>query len=362
MISYNDENIPAKERGDILKQAGIIGSTGYGALELLRILQFHPHIEITTLVSHSHEGETINEMYPHTNAFTFQPFTSFQLESLKTLDIVFFAAPAGIAKNDAPKLTNAGVYVVDLSGDFRLNKADYESWYQQPAAADEFLNLAEYGLPELYRERLKQTMLCSNPGCFATSALIGLLPAAVQSWIEPGSVTVDGKTGISGAGKTPSAKTHFSETNENTTPYKIGKHQHIPEIERYLAQSSENDWLIQMSTHLIPMTRGLLCSMYGTQTEQNRTTEDWLNLYENFYQDHPFVRIHPYEQMPATKYVLGSNYCDIGIHVDERTKRVAIFSAIDNLMKGASGQAVQNANLMLGFEESSGLKHIPMYP
>ncbi|GEL08256.1 N-acetyl-gamma-glutamyl-phosphate reductase [Salisediminibacterium halotolerans] len=342
--------------------AGIVGSTGYGALELVRLLQFHPHIEITSLVSQSHEGEHIADMYPHMNGFTFEPFSSFQFETLKTLDIVFFATPAGIAKNDAPALIKAGVYVVDLSGDFRLHKSDYENWYQQTAAADEFLTEAEYGLPELNRDKLQEAALCSNPGCFATSALLGLLPAANSSWINPDSVTVDGKTGLSGAGRTPSAKTHFSETNENTMPYKIGKHQHIPEIERYLMQSSEAEWTIQMSTHLIPMTRGLLCSMYAGQTDKSRTTEEWIDKYREFYRGHPFVRIHPYEQMPATKFVLGSNYCDIGIHVDQRTKRVAVFSALDNLMKGASGQAIQNANLMLGLEETCGLQQIPIYP
>lgn len=346
-----------------MKKVAIIGGTGYGAIELIRLLQLHEKMHVKKVISHSQHGDSLASIYPHLTDFIEEPMDELQIDKLEEeVDIVFFATPAGVAKDILPQLSNSKLQCIDLSGDLRLSSpTEYETWYGKEAAPQELLDQAVYGLSELYAEEIKQASVISNPGCFPTSALLGLAPALEHQIISPQGISIDGKTGISGAGRTPTAKTHFSETNENVTPYKIGQHQHIPEIEQYLSDKAKTPIAVAFATHLIPMTRGLICTMYG-QLVKETTTEELLEIYQSYYENNPFVRIREAGVFPATKDVYASNFCDIGIHVDERSNQIIIAAAIDNLVKGAAGQAIQNANLMNGWEETMGLYTIPVYP
>jgi N-acetyl-gamma-glutamyl-phosphate reductase len=346
-----------------LKNVGIVGGTGYGAIELIRLLQNHEHMQLKKIFSHSQHGEQIAAIYPHLTDFIVDPMQELQTESLKDqVDILFFATPAGVAKEIIPQLTDSSIQCIDLSGDLRLDSpSEYESWYGKKAAPQELLDEAVYGLSEIYPEQIKQAKILSNPGCFPTSALLGLIPAIEHKIIQEKGIVIDGKTGVSGAGRTPTAMTHFSETNENIKPYKIGKHQHIPEIEQYLAAQAKTPITVAFTTHLVPMTRGLICTMYG-QLAKETSTAEVIQQYQSYYENHPFVRVREEGLFPTTKEVYASNYCDIGIHVDKRSNQIIIASAIDNLVKGAAGQAIQNVNLMNGWEETHGLHTIPVYP
>lgn len=347
----------------VLKKVAIIGGTGYGAIELIRLLHTHPKLKVTKVISHSQSGEVLSSIYPHLNNIPEIKLEELDIPSLeKEVDLVFLATPAGVASEIVPKLTHTNLQIIDLSGDLRLESREtYEAWYNKPAAPDETIQQAVYGLSEIYKEEIQSATLISNPGCFPTSALLGLIPAVELGFIESKGIIIDGKTGISGAGRTPSRATHLSEANDNVAPYKIGSHQHIPEVEQYLSKTKKEEVTTILTTHLIPMTRGLICTMYATLTE-DKTTEEVIEAYETYYQDSPFVRILEKGQFPKTKAVQGSNFCDIGIVANKRTNQLIITAAIDNLVKGASGQAVQNANIMNGWEEHLGLEFIPMYP
>lgn len=346
-----------------MKKAGIIGGTGYGAIELIRLLDTHPKMEVAKVYSHSQSGEVLSSIYPHLINKADIQMETLDLDCLEEeIDIVFLATPAGVAKEIVPELQGGHLQVIDLSGDLRLSsREDYERWYGKPAAPQHTLDEAVYGLTEIYKDEIKQAKIISNPGCFPTSALLGLIPALQLGLIDSKGIVIDGKTGVSGAGRTPTAATHFSETNDNVSPYKIGKHQHIPEIEQYLSQATDEQVTMILTTHLIPMTRGLICTMYANLIEEV-TTQQVLENYQSYFEDDPFIRILPEGQFPATKAVQGSNFCDIGILVNERTDQLIVAAAIDNLVKGAAGQAIQNANIMNGWEEELGLQMIPMYP
>ena len=346
-----------------MKDVAIIGGTGYGAIELIRLLHSHQHMQSKKIISHSQSGEQLASVYPHLKGIIHDDLEELEIDKLKDeIDLVFVATPAGVAKDIIPQLEDADIQCVDLSGDLRLDTQEaYETWYKKKAAPQKTLDKKVYGLPELYREEIKQAKIISNPGCFPTSTLLGLIPATQHQLISLDSIVIDGKTGVSGAGRKSTAMTHFSETNENVKPYKIGEHQHIPEIEQYLSYVAKEPIAVTLTTNLIPMTRGLICTIY-TKLSKKVSTEEVTDLYQNFYEGHPFVRIKEKGTFPTTKEVTGSNYCDIGLHVDSRTKQLIIISAIDNLVKGASGQAIQNVNIMNGWEETSGLEFVPMYP
>ncbi|WP_156288746.1 N-acetyl-gamma-glutamyl-phosphate reductase [Oceanobacillus salinisoli] len=346
-----------------MKNVAIIGGTGYGAVELIRLLQSHQFMHIKKIISNSQHGEQIASFYPHLTEFFDDPMEELEIERLKEeADIIFFATPAGVAKELVPQFRGSNVQCIDLSGDLRLNSRDeYQKWYGKEAAPQETLDEAVYGLAEIYKEQIKHAKIISNPGCFPTSALLGLIPAVEHQLISKQSIVIDGKTGVSGAGRKQSAMTHYSETNENVKPYKIGKHQHIPEIDAYLSEAANESITTTFTTHLIPMTRGLICTMYG-QLKKPMTTAEVIDLYQSFYESHSFVRVRKEGVFPTTKEVHGSNFCDIGIYVDERTNQLIIESAIDNLVKGAAGQAIQNANVMNGWDEEHGIYHIPIFP
>ncbi|PAV29788.1 N-acetyl-gamma-glutamyl-phosphate reductase [Virgibacillus profundi] len=346
-----------------MKNVAIIGGTGYGAIELIRLIHSHEYMHVKKIISHSQHGEELAQVYPHLIDFIEGPMEELEIESLKEdVDIVFFATPAGVSKKLIPKLEDSTVQCIDLSGDLRISSQEqYENWYGKEAAPQHTLDNAVYGLPEIYKDQVKKAKVLSNPGCFPTSAILGLIPALSHKIIAANPIIIDGKTGVSGAGRTPSSMTHFSETNDNVKPYKLGKHQHIPEIDQYLSVMAGESISATFTTHLIPMTRGLICTMYS-QLTKDISTDEVIKLYQSYYQSHPFVRIRKEGDFPATKEVYGSNFCDIGLHVDQRTNQLIIVSVIDNLVKGAAGQAIQNVNLMNGWDEQHGLSTIPMYP
>jgi N-acetyl-gamma-glutamyl-phosphate reductase len=346
-----------------LLKAAIIGGTGYGAVELIRLLKKHPNLDVGTVVSNSQAGKGFSEAYPHLSGLTVQSFEKFDPKILaESNDIVFLATPSGISNNLVPQLREYGLKCIDLSGDFRLRSAEeYEGWYKHAAPADNYLNEAVYGLSEIYEESIKNASLIANPGCYPTATTLGLIPILKSNLADYESIVIDAKSGVSGAGRGLSLTSHYAEINENLKAYKLGAHQHIPEIEQVLSDESGNPITVSFTTHLVPMTRGIMCSIY-VKLNNKVSTEEIHQLYDEYYKNKPFVRIRPIGNVPATKEVLGSNYCDIGLHVDQRTNRLTIISVIDNLVKGAAGQAIQNANIMFGWDVRTGLDDIPIYP
>jgi N-acetyl-gamma-glutamyl-phosphate reductase len=344
-------------------KAAIIGGTGYSSIELMRLLNQHPFIDVTNITSNSQSGSLLDDIYPHTVSIIDQTLQSFDVDQLaRTADVVFLATPSGVSKKMVPALLDKGVKCIDLSGDFRLKSAEsYQAWYKHSAAEEEYLAKATYGLSEIYSEKIRTSSFIANPGCYPTATLLGLIPAVKTQLIDTKSIIIDAKSGVSGAGRGVSLATHFSEVNENLKVYKVGSHQHIPEIEQVLAVESGEPQAITFTTHLVPMTRGIMCTIHASLLGQMKTS-DLVELYSDFYQNHPFVRVRPEGRFPSTKEVLGSNFCDIGLYVDERTGRLTIISVIDNLVKGASGQAIQNLNLMNGWDVRTGLLDIPVYP
>ncbi|WP_077623612.1 N-acetyl-gamma-glutamyl-phosphate reductase [Sediminibacillus massiliensis] len=344
-------------------KVAVIGGTGYGAIELIRFIHNHPYVELETIISHSQSGETIDSVYPHVTDVINQTMESLNVKELSSkIELAFFATPPGVSKKLAPEFLSHGIKCIDLSGDFRLKSPEvYEEWYQLPAADQEQLNLATYGLSELYANEVKDSSLVANPGCYPTATLLGLLPAVKQGIIDAKSIVIDAKSGVSGAGRSTSLNTHFAEMNDNLKAYKLGRHKHIPEIEQIIQTESGLNAPVTFSTHLVPMTRGIMSTMYANLIQET-TTQEIIDLYKEFYKDHPFVRIRPEGTFPATKEVYGSNYCDIGFHADQRTGKLTLVSVIDNLVKGASGQAIQNMNILNGWDVQTGLNHLPVYP
>ncbi|MDT8859611.1 N-acetyl-gamma-glutamyl-phosphate reductase [Alkalihalobacillus sp. MEB130] len=344
-------------------RVGIIGATGYGGAELLRLLNQHPHVQEVVLYSSSKEGMNIQDSYPHVSNIYNQTLRTIDETSLKNeVDVVFLATPPGVSAEWSGKIAKAGCQVIDLSGDLRLQDPTvYEKWYKREAASESLIKKAVYGLPEWNREKIKQAQIISNPGCYPTATLLGLAPLVKNKVIEEDSIIIDAKSGTSGAGRSPSAITHFSEMNENFKIYQINQHKHIPEIEQNLQEWDESIPNVTFQPHLVPMVRGIMATIYA-KAKRPLTEKHLRDIYEEAYRNEAFVRIRPDGVYPATKEVYGSNYCDIGVTYDERTGRITVVSVIDNVVKGASGQAIQNFNIMNGFEENTGLALVPMYP
>jgi N-acetyl-gamma-glutamyl-phosphate/LysW-gamma-L-alpha-aminoadipyl-6-phosphate reductase len=331
---------------------GIFGGSGYGGAELLRILLFHPHAEVSLVTANEHAGKTVGEVHRNLQGLTALRFEKApeEFESLSSLDCLFLALPHGQALEIAPRLPT-GLKVVDLSGDFRLRDAGaFEEHYGRAHTATELQREFVYGLTELNRERIKSARLVSNPGCFATATLLGLAPLASKGLLQ-GRVVVDAKTGSSGSGAKPAANTHHPQRSNSFYAYKPFTHQHVPEIEQTLGDVS-GAWRNELvfMTHSLPVSRGIFASAYAELKEET-TTEALAALYEDFYRGSFFVRL--VKGSPDINWVKASNFCDIGFAA--RGRQVAVFSAIDNLVKGAAGQAVQNMNLMFGLEETTGL-------
>lgn len=340
-------------------KASIVGATGYSGLELIRLLHNHPNVEIHSVVSGSSKGAAISEIYPHLTGLGIPRLSKLNAEET---DVVFYATPSGISNSEVPALLGKEVRIIDLSGDFRLKSPEqYEEWYGKTPAQQEHLDQAVYGLSEFYREKITNSRFIANPGCYPTATLLGITPLLKQGWIESDSIIIDGKSGVSGAGRGLSQNTHYPETNENLSAYKLGRHQHIPEIEQVLSEQASKPVQVTFSTHLVPMTRGIMCTIYAKMAKS--FTQDQIEeLYRDFYETSPFVRIREGGTYPSTKQVYGSNFCDIGFAVNQRTNQIMVVSVIDNVVKGAAGQAVQNLNLMMGWNETEGLNMTPVFP
>ncbi len=343
-------------------KVGIIGD-GYTAAELLRLIAGHDELEVVAVTSTENIGCPVSVIYPHLRPFTDLTCTTTDLGYLKqNCQAVFLALPHGLSVPLVQELIQAGVRCVDLGADFRLKDVNiYEEYYETVHSAPELLTEAVYGLPELYREQIKNTMIVANPGCFPTSAILPLAPLLEAGVIESRGIVVDSKSGASGAGKSLRAASHFCEVNEGIKAYGVGTHRHGPEIAQELSNAGGEKVKMIFTPHLVPMNRGMLTTSYaqlkpGASAQQIR--EVLLDKYQNEY----FVDILPEGIFPHTKWVYGSNLVQIGSYADEESGRVIVVSAIDNLCKGASGQAIQNLNLMLGIEETKGLRLAGVHP
>lgn len=344
-------------------KVAIIGASGYTGAELVRILVNHPEVELAYLSSEKYQGQKFSHLYPNLLGFCDLEFSSLNLEQVKErAELIFTALPHGSAMKYVPKLLGGKRKVIDLSGDFRLKEASiYEAWYKMPHLAPDLLPKAVYGLPEVNRADIKETDFVSNPGCYPTSAILGMAPLLDKGLVEEGSIIVDAKSGVSGAGRTPTEEVHFARCGESIKAYGIASHKHTPEMEQEMSKIARTLVKISFTAHLVPMSRGILSTIYGALKE-DLETGDLIKIYQEFYQDEPFIKVLPEGVYPETKYLTGSNYCQIGLKIDSRTKRAVVVSAIDNLVKGAAGQAIQNMNLMAGFEETAGLMGPGMFP
>lgn len=342
-------------------EIGIVGGSGYGAIELIRLLKQHKEVNIKYVFSHSKSGDDIKETYPHLQDNINVPFSSLDVDKVDC-DLIFFATPSNVSKHFIPKLIERGIKVIDLSGDFRLkDPALYEKYYGEKPAEQSILDKANYSLAEWSNINNDSTKIIANPGCFPTAILLSLHPLLKNNLINKESIIIDAKTGISGAGRSLGQNVHYGEANENFSAYKLGTHKHTPEIEQYLSKLSGSDIKVMFTPHLVPMTRGILATIY-VDLNEHISEEALHKMYIKTYQNKPFVRIRKIGEFPKTKEVLGSNFCDIGIYVDEERNKAVIVSVIDNLVKGASGQAIQNMNILYGFNENEGLNLLPVYP
>jgi N-acetyl-gamma-glutamyl-phosphate reductase len=340
-------------------KAAVIGSTGYAGAELVRILSGHPETELTMITSRQYAGQLFSDVFPAMAGIVNLACQSFSEEAVaEAADVVFTALPHKTSMQVIPGLVARGKKVIDLSADFRFKDSSvYEAWYQ-PHEAKDLLQTAVYGLPELYFDDIRNATLIGNPGCYPTSVLLPLLPLVKAPFVDPDSIIADSKSGTSGAGRSVSLATHFCEVNEGFKAYSVAKHRHNPEIDEVLSLYHGRAIHTTFTPHLIPMTRGMLTTIYVALTE-DVSTQDVASYLHSFHADKPFVRLCAPGRFPNTLYVKGSNYCDIGFQVAAETKRLILISAIDNLVKGASGQAVQNMNIMLGLPETTGLDQPP---
>ena len=342
-------------------RVGIINVTGYAGVELARILCQHPEVQLTSVTGRSATGQSLDDFFPHLKS------AGLTIEArLGEVDLAFSAMPHKESAQEIMPLIEKGLKVVDISADFRLkNPDDYTQWYGFTHPAPELLAEAVYGLPELYRPQVKAAQLVANPGCYPTGAILALAPAVKEGLIAP-DIIIDSKSGISGAGRSLNLTTHYAEANEDTAAYALGGHRHLPEITQELELLGPDSSLaITFIPHLVPMTRGILTTAYaplvaGKIADGKKGEEELLNLYRNFYKDEPFIKV--VAASPHTKHTWGSNYCLIHPTIDHRTGRLIAISAIDNLVKGAAGQAVQDMNLMLGLPETTGLESLAVYP
>ncbi len=337
-------------------RVGIIGASGYTGRELIKILLKHPEVRIAHLTSETYKGKMISDVHNTLAQFINKRFESLSTEKVAgDSDLIFIALPHGKAQKPVAEFLNKGKKVIDLSADYRLkSKSLYERWYGLKHSYPHLLKGAVYGLPEIYREEIEKSSLIANPGCYPTGVILGLAPIMTYGLGDGNSIVIDAKSGVSGAGRRLDIAYHFSECHENLTPYSVGKHRHIPEIEQELSKISKEKVVISFTPHLVPMDRGILSTIYVNLKKETSLNKLW-SFYKEYYRKAPFVQILPKSNFPEIRNVVGTNFCEIGLMVDERTNRMIIITAIDNLVKGASGQAVQNMNLMFGFRETEAL-------
>jgi N-acetyl-gamma-glutamyl-phosphate reductase len=343
-------------------KVGVYGGSGYTGQELLRLLIRHPDAEVVATTSRRFKGMAVSDVYPVFEGMTSLKFVDARPEEMVgAADIVFSALPHGAAMKIVPVFIKAGQRVIDLSADYRLHDSSrYERTYQKHASP-ELLKEAVYGLPEIHRAEVERAQLVANPGCYPTSVILGLAPALKADLLDVESIIIDSKSGVSGAGREPKTGSLFCEVNEGFKAYNVLKHRHSPEMEQELSLMAGLDVHISFVPHLLPVNRGILSTMYAT-FRKDISTPDLIDIYREFYRGEYFVRVCKEGVFPNVSSVKGTNHCDVGLCVDKRSKRIVIVSVIDNLIKGASGQAIQNMNIMGGLKENTGLELVALFP
>ncbi|MFO7963591.1 MAG: N-acetyl-gamma-glutamyl-phosphate reductase [Desulfobacterales bacterium] len=342
-------------------RVGVVGANGYAGAELVRILAGHPEAALSIITSRQYAGKKFSDIYPAMAGVIDLVCEDMLLDRLcSAADLIFTALPHKVPMEIVPALIENGIKVVDLSADFRFSDIERYETYYQPHAAPDLLKQAVYGLSELYIDSIRPARLVGNPGCYPTSILLPLIPLIRESLIVENTIVSDSKSGVSGAGRSLSPTSHFCEVNESFKPYKVGEHRHAPEIEEVLEREAGVPIHITFVPHLVPMTRGMLTTTY-VGLQEGVSEADIGQCFRSHFEAQPFIRLCPEGRMPNTLHVRGTNFCDIGFHVDKRSRRAVLVSAIDNLVKGASGQAVQNMNIMMGMDQATGLHQVP-YP
>lgn len=346
-------------------KVGVLGASGYAGADLVRLLVQRQDIELIFVDSGSREGIPFSQLYPNMKDLIELDFSSLDVENNKyfqQIDVLFCALPHAVSQKAVVAAMEAGLKVIDLSADFRLQDVEsYESWYQTPHIAQDILKEAVYGLPEINRPAIKGSQLIANPGCYPTSILLGLYPLLKAGYQANSPIISDSKSSLSGAGRSLKDGNLFSQANENVTPYSVGNHRHTPEILEQMEAITGQKAKLLFSPHLVPMNRGLLSTIY-VANDFNLSQKQVQGLYEETYQKEYFVRVLAQGTTPNTKAVAGSNYCDISVKVDDSTGYIVIMAAIDNLIKGAAGQAMQNMNILFGLNEEKGLEQFPTWP
>ncbi|MCG9098607.1 N-acetyl-gamma-glutamyl-phosphate reductase [Laribacter hongkongensis] len=340
-------------------KVGIVGGTGYTGVELLRLLSRHPDVELTAITSRKEAGLRVDAMYPSLRGWVDLAFTTPDEANLAGCDVVFFATPNGIAMQEAERLVEADVRVIDLAADFRIKDiAEWEKWYGMTHASPQLVAEAVYGLPEINRDAVRTARVVANPGCYPTAVQLGFLPLIEAEAIDPASLIADCKSGVSGAGRKAEVHTLFAEATDSFKAYGVAGHRHLPEIRQGLAAVAGQPVGLTFVPHLTPMVRGIHATLYA----RLKKDVDLQGLFESRYAGERFVDVLPTGSCPETRSVRGSNTCRIAVHRPQGSDTVVVLSVIDNLVKGAAGQAVQNLNLMFGLPESTGLEIVPLMP
>ncbi|MCX7176967.1 MAG: N-acetyl-gamma-glutamyl-phosphate reductase [Proteobacteria bacterium] len=340
-------------------KVGIVGGTGYTGVELLRLLAQHPEVELRAITSRGEAGTAVADVFPNLRGRVSLKFTDPAKSSLPDCDVVFFATPSGIAMQQAPALIEAGVRVIDLAADFRIRDvALWEKWYGMPHASPALVAEAVYGLPEVNRDKIRGAHLVANPGCYPTAVQLGLLPLLEAGCVDTAHLIADAKSGVSGAGRKTETQLLFAEASDNFKAYGVAGHRHLPEIRQELSMHAGQDVGLTFVPHLTPLVRGMHATLYARVTRE----VDFQALFEQRYADEPFVDVLPPGSHPETRSVRAANTCRIAVHRPQGGDTLVILSVIDNLVKGAAGQAVQNMNLMFGCDECAGLSQIPVSP
>jgi N-acetyl-gamma-glutamyl-phosphate reductase len=344
-------------------KVGIVGGTGYAGVELLRLLIAHPQVELVCITSRGEEGRPVADMFPNLRGRLDLAFTAPEEENLAQCDVVFFATPHNVAMRTAPALLEAGTRVLDISADFRIRDAGlWGRWYNEEHACPELLEEAVYGLPELNREAIAGARLVACPGCYPTAIQLGFMPLLEHRLVDTGHLIASAASGASGGGKGAKVPMLLAESGESFKAYAAGGHRHLPEIEQGLSDIAGESVQATFVPHLIPMVRGIHASLYGTLLEGAGSLEEIQSLYEKRFADEPFVDVMPLGSHPETRFVKGANHCRIALHRPEGRDVIVVLSVIDNLVKGASGQAVQNMNIMFGLPETAGLDSVALLP
>ncbi|OKH22088.1 N-acetyl-gamma-glutamyl-phosphate reductase [Chroogloeocystis siderophila] len=343
---------------------GIVGASGYGGVQLVRLLQDHPKVELAYLGGESSAGKTFADLYPHLAHQVDLAIEPVEVSTIATrCQVVFLSLPNGLACQITPTLIEKGLMVLDLSADYRFFDLEtYKNWYGTERSDRQIAAKAVYGLPELYRDRIADSQLIGCPGCYPTASLLALAPLLKQGLIVPETAIIDAKSGTSGGGRQAKTGLLLAEADNSLAAYGVARHRHIPEIEQICSDLAGHEVMVQFTPHLIPMVRGILATVYATLRDPGLVRDDLITIFKAFYRNCPWVTICDSGVYPQTKWACGSNLCYIGIEVDQRTGRAIVMSAIDNLIKGQAGQAIQCLNIMMGWEETLGLPRLAFYP